>query len=105
MKKGELMVKKEGKTWYWCPKHVSPGQYEGLYVTHKPEDHHEWAKNRNCFKKREKYAEKPNEPSDNGDNRSLVLSNSLKAALLTRCDLTKAQADALLKEAREEADF
>ena len=41
MKKGESMVERDGKMWYWCPKHVSPGRYDGLYVTHKPEDHEE----------------------------------------------------------------
>ena len=110
MKKGELMIKKEGKTWYWCPKHVYQGKYDGLYVTHKPEDHDEWAKNRNRFKKREKKDEKDkemtsNEFANNANENSLALSNSLKAALLTRCDLTAAQADALIKEAREEVDF
>ena len=111
-KKGEPMIKKDGKTWYWCPKHVSrDGNYDGLYVTHKPEDHDEWAKNRNRFKKREKkdesykQDENSNETPDNEKEKSLALSNSLKAALLTRCDLTAAQADALIKEAREEVDF
>ena len=27
------------KTWYWCPKHVLLGKFDGLYVTHKPENH------------------------------------------------------------------
>ena len=39
MEKGKPMIQKEGKTWYWCPKYVSPGKYKGLHVTHKPEDH------------------------------------------------------------------
>ena len=110
MKKTEPMIQKEGKTWYWCPKHVSTGKYEILYVTHKPEDHEEWAKNRNRFKRREKKDDDTKESSkDNStlkeNEKSLTLSNSLKAALLTRCDLSAAQADALIKEARMEADF
>ena len=110
MKKTEPTIQKEGKTWYWCPKHVSTGKYEGLYVTHKPEDHEEWAKNRNRFKRREKKDDDTKESSkDNStlkeNEKSLTLSNSLKAALLTRCDLSAAQADALIKEARMEADF
>ena len=105
MKKTEPMIQRDGKSWYWCPKHVSLGKYEGLYVTHKPEDHDEWAKNRNRFKKREKKEEKSSQPQEEGQEKSLALSNSLKAALLTRCDLSAAQADALIKEAREEADF
>ena len=111
MEKGEPMIKKEGKTWYWCPKHVSPGKYDGLYVTHKSEDHDEWAKNRSRFKKRsdkkddKNKEENKNEPSQQQPEKSLALSNLLKAALLTRCDLTAAQAEALIQEAREEADF
>ena len=107
MKKTEPMVQRDGKTWYWCQKHVSPGKYEGLYVTHKPEDHDEWARNRNRFKKRDKKdddnkkEDKSLQPQENGNTKSLALSNSLKAALLTRCDLTAAQADALINEARD----
>ena len=90
---------------------MSQGKYEGLYVTHKPEDHEEWAKKRNRFKKRDKNMDdddkeqKYSRPRLDGNVKSLALSNSLKAALLTRCDLTAAQADALIKEAGEEADF
>ena len=32
-------VTREDKTWYWCPKHVLRGKFDGLYVTHKPENH------------------------------------------------------------------
>jgi len=109
MKKGEQTVERDGKTWHWCPKPVSPGRNDGLYVTHKPEDHEEWAKNRNRFKKNkkddEKKEDKDNESSTKSNDKSLALSNSLKAALLTRCDLTAAHADALIMEAKEEADF
>ena len=111
-KKTETMIKRDGKTWYWCPKHVSPGNWDGLYVTHKPEDHDEWAKNRNRFRKKDKNEDPQKKeesvaakPSEDEAEKSLALSNSLKAALLTRCDLSAAQADALIKEAREEADF
>ena len=41
MTKTEEEIEKDGKTWYWCPRHVVPGKYDGLYVTHKPEDHDE----------------------------------------------------------------
>ena len=29
-------VTRDEKTWYWCPKHVLLGKFDGLYVTHKP---------------------------------------------------------------------
>ena len=109
MTKGEPTVQRDGKTWHWCPKHVSQGKYDGLYVTHKPEDHDEWIKNRNKFKKNRKDEDKKevqqNENSETSNTKALALSNYLKAALLTRCDLTAAQADALIQEAKDEAVF
>ena len=39
------------------------------------------------------------------DSKKMVLSENHKAALLTRCNLTGAQVDALLKEAQEDTDF
>ena len=33
----------EGTTFWWCPKHKHPhGYFDGLYCTHKPEDHDKW---------------------------------------------------------------
>merc|ERR1711982_54422 len=36
-------IVRNGRTWYWCPHHRMP-DYNGLYVTHHPKDHFEWAK-------------------------------------------------------------
>ncbi len=41
------MIKRNGKTWYWCNKQKYNNQQkgvvtEGMYVTHKPEDHDAW---------------------------------------------------------------
>ena len=96
-------IERDGKTWYWCPHHVYPDKYDGLYVTHKPEDHEDWVKRKESFRNR--FAKnKPKEDSKDKDNedppqRKLTLSESLKTALMTRCDISAAQADALLKEA------
>ena len=46
MTKTEETLEKDGKTWHWGPRHVVPGKYDGLYVTHKPEDHDDWKKRR-----------------------------------------------------------
>jgi len=35
-------IVKNGRTWYWCPHHRMP-DYNGLYVTHHPNDHYKWA--------------------------------------------------------------
>jgi DNA-binding protein H-NS len=36
------VIEYNGRTWYWCPKHKMP-DYNGLYVTHHPNDHEKWA--------------------------------------------------------------
>ena len=99
MTKGAEMVERDGKTWYWCPHHVVPGKYDGLYVTHKAVDHDKWKKKRDAWRARKpdnKNKDAEERPSSE-NNKKLVLSNNLKAALLTRCDLTDAQADVLLR--------
>ena len=71
----------------------------------------EWAKNRNGFKKRsdkkdnKKKAEKIADKLQQDTEKSLASYSSLKAALLTRRNLNAAQAEALIQEAWEEADF
>ena len=42
--KGHDSVERDGKTWFWCLNHKMDGKYNGLYVTHKPENHAEWQK-------------------------------------------------------------
>ena len=108
MKKTTESVERYGKKWYWCPKHVVPGTYDGLYVTHKPEDHDEWKRKRDNWSAKTKGND--SKPSDEpqkqvGKETKLAFTDTLKAALLTRCDLTDAQADALIKEVQEESDF
>ena len=39
IKKGEESKEVKGRTYYWCPHHVKDGKWNGMYVTHKPEDH------------------------------------------------------------------
>jgi len=108
MNKTDDMVERDGKNWWWCPKHVLPGKYDGLYVTHKPEDHEDWLKRkeerRAKFSKDKTSNDKSAAKTDNG-NKNLVLTDNLRAALLTRCDLTGAQADALIKDAQNDVDF
>ena len=107
MTKSSDSLEREDKTWDWCPKHVVPGKYDGLYITHPPEEHDNWKKRQDAWRARAKSDSKRNENKDDKeqDLKKMVLSENLKAALLTRCDLTGAQADALLKEAQEDTDF
>ena len=103
--KGAPMVQRDDKTWWWCPKHVLTGHYDGLYVTHKPEDHDEWQQRKDARNKARNNGGVAADTKPVSEEKKLALTDSLKAALLTRCDLTGAQVDALLNEARQEADF
>ena len=111
MKKGSEQMEKEGKTWYWCPHHKIEGKYDGLYVTHKPEEHDDWLQRKNARlakKKRAKEDSKRDESinkSDYADDNKLMISDSLKAALMTHMDISPEQVEALVKEAEGSADF
>ena len=106
MNKTEEKIEKDGKIWYWCPKHVVKDKYDGLYVTHKPEDHEEWRKRREAWRSRKTDNRRETESGKyESGSRKLVLSENLKAALLTKCELTSDQADRLIKEAQIDSDF
>ena len=109
MKKTEDSVKREGRTWYWCPHHKVEGSYDGLYVTHKPEEHDEWKCNRNQFRRKRyetRKKEESNESKDVEDNKKkLVINDNLKAALLTHSDLSSIQIDKILEDAASHSDF
>ena len=111
MKKGPEKLDKDGKTWFWCSHHKIEGQYSGLYVSHKAEDHDAWLKQKNeqLAKRRqakdsEKESDEGNQPEDNRSNK-LVISDSLKAALMTHMDVSPEQIDALVKEAEGSLNF
>ena len=75
MKKTEDVVKRDGKTYYWCPHHKQPGKYDGLYVSsHKPEDHDEYMEKRKNGKGN--WNKKSNAPAP-----SLQLKDKLQQAL------------------------
>jgi len=100
-------VERDGKTWYWCPHHKVEGSYDGLYVTHKAEEHDEWKNNRSQFRKK-KFETKKDGDSDaasNNGSRKLYMNDNLKAALLTHSDLSAIQIDELLEDANAQSDF
>ena len=110
MKKGQDQVNRDGKTWFWSPHHKMKGKYDGLYVTHKPEEHEEWVRKkneRNARKKKTRDEQKETDQiSQNDVNGSkLTISNSLKAALMTHMDILPEQVDAIFREAENSADF
>ena len=113
MKKTENTVTRDGKTWHWCPHHKQEGEYDGLYVTHKPEEHDEWKKNKFQFR-RNKYARSKKNDENKDDSKDedekdsdkkLTLNGNLKAALLTHCGLSGAQLEEILEDAQGHADF
>ena len=98
MKKTSESIDKEGKTWYWCPKHVVPVKYNGLCMTYEPEDHDNWKKSREAWRFRKPESKKESEDDKKEPKfKKVVLPNTFKAALLTRYDLTGDQAEDLLK--------
>ena len=106
MTKSEDKLEREAKTQYWCPKYVVPGKYNGLYVTHKPEEHKDWKKRhevwRSCTKPKEK--KDVDSKQKDQDSNKIALTDSFIAGLLTSCDLIGAQVDALLREVQEHLD-
>ena len=106
MTKTSDSIEKDGKTWHWCPHHKVDGTYDGLYVTHRPEEYEDWKKNKFQFR-REKFQKdkKKEDEIEKSSNKSLMINDNLKAALLTHSDLTGAQIDKLMNEANAQADF
>ena len=110
--KGEASVERNGKQWWWCPHHKMEGEFDGLYVTHQPEKHDEWKQNKEARSERRKQAslakkedKSAGDEAAPSDTKTLALSNVLKTALMSHCELTPAQVDALFQEVQDDADF
>ena len=89
-KKGKDEVKRDGKTYWWCPHHKREGYFDGLYMPHKPEDHDAWAENKKKWQEKRK-TKKGNEK---GKSNSLGLTEALKSALMTEGNMSEEQAKA-----------
>ena len=96
--KGDSFVK-DGVTFYWCDKHVHPqGLFNGLYCTHKPENHDEWkAKDRAWRKNRN--ANQSNNDNSNSKPQGLVVTDKLKEVLCSRLMLSDKDVENICKEA------
>ena len=86
--KGNKVVR-DNKTWWWCPHHKKEGLFNGLYMPHKPEDHHKWAQ-----EKKQLLNNKKNN-SNSGNNQKMQLSEAMKQALVTEGNMSDEQATAL----------
>ena len=79
-------IERDGKSWYWCPKHKGKnGEMTGLYVTHKPEGHDKWLEDKNNFNAKRKQNSTKNRAAgqNTSDSGRLKLDDNLKSALVT----------------------
>ncbi len=101
----------DGKTWYWCNDHRYNNkgvETNGMYVTHKPQDHEQWCLNKEKHKKRKSSSadsdsmtsKKSKSVSVLNDSAAskLFLSKSLQAALVTTAGITESQFKKIWKE-------
>ena len=82
----------DGTAWYWCKHHVMDGVYDRLYVKHPENKHDEWVERKKGWK-REKCT--TNFKTPNQASEKLILSNDLKAAMITNFKCTEAEANTL----------
>ena len=82
--KTDAKVVRNGKTWYWCRHHVKEGDYDGLYVTHKEEDHDSRQVQRKFLRRNQK------SQNTQGQDPSMELNNEL-ATMLSKEDMEAAQ--------------
>ena len=92
-----------GTTWYWCTKHVHPtGKFNGLYCTHKPEEHDEWKASWKAKKPWKPSNERPAAESNEAKKaKTLSVSQKLKSVLCTKLMLTNEDAEEICKECQE----
>ena len=94
IKKGDK-VDKDGKTWWWCPHHKAEGLFDGLYVTHKSEDHDKWKKDKKNFRRNKSSSSSSVDSESKSSTQKLQLTESMKQALMTDENMTEDQATAL----------
>jgi hypothetical protein len=90
-------VEKDGRQWHWCSIRHNNGK--GLYVTHKEEDHHTKypPKSGNSLSK-----EKP--AAAGSTNKSMALSDNLKAAMVSKFKCSASDAAKLWSEVASSAE-
>ncbi len=101
------MIERDGKTWYWCIDHHCNNKgvvTNGMYISHKPQDHEKWRLNKervvNRKKRKANFAnsasvtnKKPKSTSvlNNSAASKLSLSKLLQTALVTTAGITESQ--------------
>ena len=103
VKQGNMKVV-NGVTFWWCPHHKNEGQFDGLYVTHKPSEHDAWKADRD--KKNAAWKEKRRSKTDKNSSSTgkrpasnrLVMSEKLKSVLVSKLSCSDADADEIWQE-------
>jgi hypothetical protein len=97
------MVERDGKTWYWCDQHKYNNKgviTNGMYVTHKPDDHEAWLVRRKKPKSGTSTATLASTSAKPAASASVLnessaaklsLSKSLQAALVTTAGISEDQ--------------
>jgi hypothetical protein len=110
------MIKRDGKTWYWCDNHTYNNKgivTQGMYVFHKPgAEHDAWRAKKDRFKKggpkEHTVTTTPKVPtpatgSTDSSAAKLSLSKSLQAALVTTAGLSADQFQKIWSDACNES--
>ena len=106
-------VCKNGQTYHWYKgDHWSAGvRYNGMYTTHKTEDHDAWRKDLDERKRIKREGgthvpinsnKRPGAEEFGGEKKKLNLSERLQAALVTKAGLTENQFDHIWEEVNQE---
>ena len=79
---GKNSITRNGKTWHWCPHHCSKFyNYDGLYITYKPEEHNDWKKRKDEENRTEIYKRNVNFTEEKP---KMIMSEKLKKALISQ---------------------
>ena len=84
------------KTQYCCPHHKMKGSYDGMYVGHTEDEHDEWVERNKGWKKSKGATTSDDTSSTTSSNtQKLILSNNLKAAMVTNFNYNEAEFNTL----------
>jgi len=92
----------DGVQYWWCPDHFKEGEYNGLYMPHRPgAEHDAWAakkKEQAERRKQERSKARGNFKKGNKNDKSFVLNDKLKAALCTQTQMSGEELDKFLQQ-------
>jgi hypothetical protein len=107
-------VEKDGTCWHWCSKQHNKGK--GMYVTHKESDHLAWQERRSnrggSNSKSSKSSDSnssastssTSKPTNEGTNKSMTLSDNMKAAMVSKFKCSAIDAEKLWADVVKESN-